>query len=273
MWEPIENTGERVAALLCVEPTEFEERLAPRAYSLLGVERLRGLLGRHRGEAAASGIAECAQYMTERMTRGVPIEHVEPLFHSFIAGPVQIARAYSVEQLVDAAVRTLTIFGSAAEVFLPDEEASRDGVTRRTSAFIRQLRRTFAGGDDDLQRRFHVKLQREQSAPAVYVDYANGPVVMQVASVPASPNQAPPAEAELKAKILDLEVVRREFDGNQIEPLLMLNVHSLREPLDEDVLKISTSAHDQIRRYADWAKLRVIEVSSASEAAKELEAL
>ncbi|SDI59627.1 hypothetical protein [Variovorax sp. OV700] len=273
MWEPIENTGERVFAILCVEPLGPEaEHLAPQAYVLLSAERLRSLLGRARGDSASAMLSECAAFMTDRLVRGAPIEQVQPLFHSFSLGPVQQARAYSVEQFLDATVRTLTVFGSAADLYAPDL-LSPPNATRRTSEFIRQIRRTFAAGDDERQRRFHVRLQREQDAPIVFIDYAVGPVVLQVASVPSSSNQAPPAEAELKGKILDLEVVRTEFGVNRFEPTLMLNVRSLTEAPDSDGTRIAKEAHEQIRRYAEWAKVRVIEVTSAGEASSELERL
>jgi hypothetical protein len=273
IWEPIENTGERVVALLCVEPLEESaDELPPATYGLLSIERLRALLGRHRGDAAKGVLAECAAYMTNRQMRGEPIEQVQPLFRGFTVGPVRQARAYSVDQLLDAATRTLTVFGAVVD-WSNETEPDRTDTTRRTADFIRQVRRAFAAGDDERQRRFHVRLQRENDAPIVYVDYASGPVVLQVASVPATSNQAPPAEAELKGKILDLEIVRSEFGGNRIEPTLMLNVRSLVEPNDKESHRIASHAHDQIRRYADWAKVRVIEVTSASQAAGELERL
>jgi len=53
----------------------------------------------------------------------------------------------------------------------------------------------------------------------------------------------------------------------------MLNTRSLEEPLDEEGLRVAQVAHAQIRTYAEWAHLRVIEVSSATAAAKVLETL
>lgn len=273
MWEPIEGTEERIVALLCIEPAEASaEEMAAGTYLVLPQDRLRIILGRARGDAAYGMLSECARYMTSRQSRGEPIEHVRPLFHGMTIGPVYQARAFSIDQLVDAAVRTLSAFGTAGEL-IGDGQADRPEITRRTAEFLRQIRRTFAAGDEERQRRFHVRLQREQNAPEVWVDYAAGPVVMQVASVPASANQAPPAEAELKAKILDLQIVRQEFEGNRFEPALMLNVRSLELPADDASKRIALNAHQQIRRYAEWANLRVIEVASAGAAAAELERL
>jgi hypothetical protein len=272
MWEPIEGTGERVVALLSVEPSEDSaDHLAPGTYLVLGQERLRAILGRIRGDSAFGVLSECARYMTSRQLRGEPIEQVQPLFRGFTTGPIHQARAYGVDQLLDAAIRTLSAFGSSSDLFGESDPVRPSN--RRSAEFLRQIRRAFAHGDEEKQRRFNVRLQREQSAPEVWVDYANGPVVLQVLSVPGSVNQAPPAEAELKSKILDLEVVRKEFDGNRIEPSLLLNVRSLESPLDEGGKRVAQQAHEQIRRYAEWASLRVFEVTSASDAARVLETL
>lgn len=273
LWEPIEGTGERVVALICVEPVEdCVDDFSPATYVVLKAERLRALLGRYRGEAASRVLAECAEFMTSRQVRGEPIEQIRPLFHGFQVGPIGQARAFSVEQLFDAAVRTVSAFGSSDEMLVL-EESQQPASTRRTAEFLRQVRRAFAGGDEDRQRRFHVRLQHAQTAPEVWIDYANGPVVMQMASVPGSPNQAPPAAAELKAKLLDLEVVRSEFGGNPIRPTLMLNVRALESKLDPESEKIARHAHAQVLTLAEWAKLNLIEVSSATSAARILETL
>lgn len=273
LWEPIESTGERVVALLCIEPVEGRsDTLRAETHVVLNAERLAALLGKRRAQAAFNVLSECAAYMSSRQMKGEPLEQVQPLFHGFTVGPIHIARAFSPKQLLDAAVRTLTIFGDAGDLFFEDHVIPAD-VTQRTADFIRQLRRTFAAGDSERQRRFHVKLQREQNAPAVVIDYAANHVLLQITSVPGSPNQAPPAESELKSKILDLEIVRDEFGSNKVEPTLMLNVRSLEETNDAETIKVARRAHDQMLRFADWAKLNVIEVRSATQAAEELERL
>lgn len=273
MWEPLASTGERIVALLCVEPSpECTDELRPGTYPVLKPERLRALFGRQRGDAAAGVMAECAQYMSSAQATGVPIEELRPLFRGFALGPVHQARAYSVSQLLDAAVRTVSAVASADDMLI-EAETDRPDQTRRTAEFLRQVRRAYAAGDDDLQRRFRVRLQREQSAPEVWVDYADGPVVLQVASIPATPNQAHPAEAELKSKLLDLEVVRAEFDGNHIIPTLLLNTRALEEPVNNAGLEVARSAHAQFLRYAEWAKLRVLQVATPAAAVHALDEL
>lgn len=273
LWEPLPGTGERVAALVSVEPTSgATDELLAGTYPVLKPERLRAIFGRRRGDAAAGVIRECAAFMTSRQLAGVPLEQVAPLFSGFILGPILQARAYGIEQLLDAAVRTVSSIGSADEI-LVETDSNRPGLTRRTADFLREVRRVFSDGDDLLQRRFHVRLQREQSAPEVWVDYAAGHRVVQAASVPGSAKQASPAELELKSKLLDLEVVRDEFSGNRFEPMVLLNVRSLEEPASEDALKLAKRAHEQFRRYADWAKFEMLEVSSPDAAAHALERL
>lgn len=273
MWEPVPGTGERIVALLSVEPAASSiDEVLPGTYRILRPDRLRAIFGRKRGDGAAGVLRECAKYMTSRQLAGVPLEEVKPLFAGFSLGPIHQARGYSLEQLLDAAVRTVSSLGSADEI-MTDTDVSRPGQTRRTAEFLREVRRVFSDGDDVRGRRFHVRLQREQAAPEVWIDYASGPVVVQAASVPASAKQGPPAESELKAKMLDLEVLRDEFSGNRFEPALLLNVRSLEQPVDADGLKVATEAHAKFLRYATWAKLRLIEVSTAAAAAEALERL
>jgi len=229
------------------------------------------MLGRARGDSSHRMLVECAAFMTGRQVRGEPIEQLRALFHGMELGPVHQARGYAAEQVLDAMVRTVSAFGTIEEE--PEIDGVQPAATRRTADFLRQVRRTFAAGDEERQRRFHVRLKHDQSVPEVWIDYAAGPTIVQVATVPGSANQAPPAGAELKSKILDVEVVRRIFEGNRVEPTLMLNTRSLEEPLDEEGLRVAQVAHAQIRIYADWARLRVIEVSSATAAAKVLETL
>lgn len=272
-WEPVASTGERIVALLCVEPApESAAELRPGTYPVLKAERLRALFGRQRGDAAAGVMTECAQFMTSSQTAGVPIEELKPLFRGFALGPIHQARAYSVAQLLDAAVRTVSAVASADDMLL-EAEVDRPEQTRRTADFLRQVRRAYAGADDDRQRCFRVRLQREQNAPEVWIDYADGPIVLQAASVPATPNQAPPAEVELKSKLLDLEVVRAAFEGNRILPKLLLNTLALEQPLNDEGLAVARKAHEQFLRYADWAKLQVIQVSTPADAVEALEAL
>lgn len=272
MWEPVQSTGERIVALLAIEPAlESAHELPPGTYPVLKPERLRAIFGRQRGDAAIGVMAECAQFMSSSQLAGDSLEQLKPLFRGFTLGPIQQARAYSVSQLLDAAVRTVSAVASADDMMI-ESEAVRPDQTRRTAEFLRQVRRGFAAGDDDKQRRFHVRLQRH-NAPEVWIDYADGPLVLQAATVPASANQAPPAEAELKSKLLDLEVVRAEFEGNRMLPTLLLNTRALHEPANAESLTLARSAHDQFLRYADWAKLRVFEVATPADAVTALESL
>jgi len=273
LWEPVPGTGERIVALLSVEPerTSDDELLAG-TYPVLKVDRLRTIFGRKRGDAAAGVMQECAQYMTQRQQAGVPLDELKPLFSGFILGPVYQARAYSIDQLLDAAVRTVSAFGTAEEI-LAENEPARPGQTKGTAEFLREVRRVFAGNDEMRQRRFHVKLQREQSGPELWIDYASGHRFIQAASVPGSTKQAHPAESELKAKLLDLEVLRDEFKGNAFEPAILLNIRSLESPTSNEAFNVAKHSHEQFKRYADWAKLRIIEVSTPSAAAEALERL
>ncbi len=271
MWEPVVGTGERIVALLSVEPSDSSvDEVVTGTYPVLLPERLRAIFGRKRGDAAAGVLRECAEFMSARQLAGVKLEELTPLFNSFMLGPVHQARAYSMEQLLDAAVRSVSSLGRADEI-LAETDMGRPGQTRRTADFLRDVRRMFAG-DEDRLRCFNVRMQREAEAPEVWIDYAAGPRVVQVASVPGSVKQEHSARSELKSKLLDLEIVREEFGSNPIQPALLLNIRSLESPLDDDALKVARAAHEEFRRYAEWTKVRLIEVSSAGAAAQALEA-
>ena len=272
-WEPLPGTGERIVALICIEPlSQHSFELLPGTYPVIQPERLRAIFGRKRGDAASGVLKECAEFMSMRQGQGTRIEDVSPLFSGFALGPIFSARAYGVEQLLDAAVRTVTAFGSAEDL-VSEAESHRSIQSRRTAEFLRELRRVFSVADESRAKRFNVCLRREQEAPEVWVDYASGSRIVQAVSVPNSKKQAPPAELELKAKVLDLEVVRDEFKGNNFMPTLLLNVRALEEPPDEVALAVARQAQQKIQQYARWAGLQLIEVSTPEAAAKVLEAL
>lgn len=262
LWEPLPGTGERIVALVSVEPEPgLHLDLEAATYPVLSQDRLRAILGRRRGDAAFGVLHECASFMSDKQSAGVTLDDLRPLFTGFTLGPILRAHAYSVEQLLNAAVRTVSAFGSADDILIEAEQPQRPQ-TRRTAEFLREVRRIMVDDDDGKLQRFHVRLQREQTAPDVWVDYAQGPRVVQAASVPGSVRQVHPAESELKAKLLDLEIVRREFQSNTFRPALLLNVRALEEQLPDDSLKVAREAHDLFRRYAAWAKVPTIDRKS-----------
>ena len=83
--------------------------------------------------------------MTQRQQAGLPIDEIQPLFRGFELGPVMVARAWSVEQLLDAAVRSVSVFGSAEEMIEEEEARQSPRHLVRTGEFLTQLRLIFTG--------------------------------------------------------------------------------------------------------------------------------
>jgi len=274
LWEPIFGTGERIVALVAVEPHETaNQAIAPATYPVIAAQRLRRLLGRERGNASANVLQECAQYMTHRQRVGLPLEDLRPLFRGFELGPVMVARAWGVEQLLDAAVRSVSAFGSAEEMIEEEEARQSPRHTVRTGEFLTQLRRIFVGHTKELASRFDVPLRGTADVPDVIVDYADGPLIVQVTSLPSTERQAEHTQREAESKLFQLNVARRQMSGNTFTPTLLFNTDALAESAGSEAHKHAEATYARLKRFAEFEGVGVLEAPSPSIAARLLDAL
>jgi len=231
------------------------------------------MLGRQRGNATHGVLKEVAEYLTHRQQAGVPLEQLQAQFHGFKLGPTAIARGYSREQLIDAAVRTISAFGKADDLFEEEEAREAPRHTIRTAEFLKTLKREVAGDDPAIKARFEKVLKPSHDLPELTVDYAFRHWMLQITSLPATPKQAAHALRESQSKLYEIDMIRKNMEGNVIAPVLLVN---------EDVLYNlpSSSAEDEARKMLDRLErlaksngLEMLRSASAFEAADAVAAL
>lgn len=235
-WEPLPGTGERIVALVSLEPHESSQAsLSAGTYSVLAPERLRAMLGRQRGNAALGVLREVADFMTQRQQAGLPVAELQAPFHGFKMGPSFVARGYSVEQLLDAAVRSVSAFGNADD--LVDDEDAREAPrhTVKTAEFLKTLKRHVAGDNSDIKSRFERKMRPSSALPDLTVDYSFKHWMVQITSLPTTPKQASHAQREAQSKLYEIDLLRKSMDGNHVSPILLINEDALSggNPLQE----------------------------------------
>ena len=272
MWEPVAGTGERIVALVSIQPHEnTEHAVAPATYCILGAQRLRQLLGRQRGLGAAGILARCAEFMTQNQLAGLPLESLRPLFHGFEMGPQLVGRAYSIEQLLDAAVRSVSAFGSADAMIEEEEQRTSPRHMVRTAEFLVQLRRIFTAESKDLSSRFDVPLRGPVGLPEVTIDYAYGPLAVQVTSLPSTPKQAEHCEQEAQSKMFELDVARSQMGGNAFRPTLLFNADATAHETGADTRHRAEATRARLVEFAKFKNIDVLDAATPSIAARLLD--
>jgi len=210
--------------------------------------------------------------MTQRQQAGLPLEELRPLFHGFDVGPVMVARAWSIDQLLDAAVRSVSAFGSADEMIEEEETRQSPRHTIRTREFLTQLRRIFVGHDKMHASRFDVPLRGPAEVPDVVIDYAYGPLAVQVTSLPSTARQAENAEREAQAKLFQLDVARKQMGENAFNPTILFNTDVLNEAPGCDARKYAEWTRQRLLGFAKYEGINVLEAETPSIAARLLDA-
>lgn len=273
-WEPIAGTGERIVALVCLEPHESSSKVVSAGtHPVLPVERLRAMLGRQRGNATHNVLREVASFMTERQAAGMPISELDSPFQGFAVGPIAMARGYTVEQLLNAAVRTVSAFGSAEDLVEEEKTQESPHNTVRTSEFLRTLKRFVAGEDKNIIARFERRLQVPAQQLDITVDYAYKQWMVQVTSLPATPNQFVHALREAQSKLYEVDKLRRGMDGNEISPVLLVNEDVLNSDINERGLAQANEMLERLRQLSKADDLQLMQASNPHEAATLVNAL
>lgn len=272
-WEPVPGTGERIVAVLALESdARSRERIASGSHVVIPAERLRAMLGRQRGTASIGVLNEVAEFLTACQAAGQAIERLELPFQGLAFGPVLAARGYSVDQLVDAAVRTVSAFGNADDL-LDDGSPLVSRNTVKTAEFLRSMRRYVAGDDDGLKARFEKRLKPKQGLPDLTVDYAFKQWMVQVTSLPVTPRQAAHALREAQSKLYELDLIRRGMDGNKISPILMVNEDALSTASTTLQRDQAMQMLERLRQLSKSDELELVETSTPEEGAQVLLAL
>jgi hypothetical protein len=260
-WEPIPGTGERIVALIALEPHEATKSVVTaNTYCVLQPDRLRALLGRQRGKSSEGLLKEVAEFMSSHQSAGMPVAELEAPFHGFFVAPPMVCRGYDVDQMLNAAVRSVSAFGNPDIVIDEEAAAATPRSTVKTAEFIKTLKRYVAGDDSDIKARFDKKIKPSALLPDFTVDYAVGKWVVQVTSLPATERQAANALRESQSKLFEIDVLRTEMDGNSISPVLLINEDVL---LHKPTPQATKFAHQMLDRLDQLSKSRGIELMKA----------
>ena len=218
------------------------------------------LLGRQRGAASTGLLKEVADFLSMNQSAGLPVADLKAPFHGFHMAPTMVCRGYDLDQMLNAAVRSVSAFGHADAMIEDEASVETPRSTLKTAEFIKTLKRYVAGDDPDIKVRFDRKFKPSKQLPDLTVDYAFNKWVVQVTSLPATEKQAYHALRESQSKLFEIDVLRDEMDGNAIAPVLLVN---------EDVLLYSPSpvaldhANRMLERLLQLARARQVEVMQA----------
>lgn len=268
-WEPVAGTQERLVALIAIESDPRSTIAIPAGtHVVIPADRLRAMLGRQRGTASAGLLNEVAEFMTSCQLAGQTLAQLEVPFVGLVVGPSMVARGYSVDQLVDSAVRSVSAFGNADDLLDDGEGTSTSRNTVKTAEFLRSVRRYVAGDDDRVKARFEKRLKPRDGLPDLTVDYAFNRWMVQVTSLPTTPRQAVHSIREAQSKLYELDLIRRGMEGNEISPILMVNEDAF---LTASTTQQKDQANQMLSRLKQLTKtdgLELVETSSPEEAAQ-----
>lgn len=271
-WEPNPGTGERFVAIVAVSPESgLEGRLGLGAHVVLTAPKLRAMFGHEQANASIGILQQAASLIAEQLVKGASLEKIRAPFAGFAAGEPRRVNAWSVEQLLDTAVRSVSAIGSPDAILGQGDELDTGRSTYRTTEFLRKLRREFAGQDRTRRARFEQRLPNIGGLPDIILDYAFERWLVQVTSLPGTRRQVAASEREAKAKILELDMAQKKFseDRNSSESLVLVNAAIL----EDEQASIARAQLPMLNALAKAYRSEVRLVDSPAEAAEVLESL
>lgn len=273
-WEPVAGTGERVVALIAIEPHESTQvMISARTYCVLPPDRLVALVGRQRGNASKGILQKVADYMSLQQAAGMPLTDIEPPFYGFVVAPLMTCRGYDVDQVLNAAVRSVSAFANA-DVMVEDEAAiDTPRSTVRTSEFIKTMKRYVAADSAEVRARFDKRFRPRDSHLDLTIDYAFNRWVVQVTSLPATERQAHNAMREAQSKLFEIGLLRQVVDGNQLSPILLINEDVLVHSPSDQALAHATRMRSRLLELARLEDVELLQVATPEEGADKVKAL
>ncbi|MDP3699310.1 MAG: hypothetical protein Q8R72_00225 [Hylemonella sp.] len=211
--------------------------------------------------------------MTQRQVAGMPVSELEAPFHGFQMGPSLVARGYSIDQLLNAAVRTVCAFGTADDLIEEEESRETPRNTVRTTEFLRALKRHAAGDDKEIGARFEKTLRGSALMPEISVDYAYQQWMVQVTSLPATPKQAMHALREAQSKLYEIDLLRKTMDENTIRPVLLINDDVLNSSLNDSGKEQASRMLERLQQLSKADQLDLLQASTPYDGARQILAL
>ncbi len=272
-WEPYIGSGEKVVALIAVAPSlESSHAVRPQCYSVLPEKRLTAMLGKSKGASARAILGQCCEYLTERLRAGLELSEVVPPFSGFSVGATRRSRGRTIKQILDAATRSVSAFGSIEEIFPDDAELARHATTTRE--FLSKVRKSDFGvrAKDRFNKRLKVSLI-DENAPEVTIDYCHANLIVQATSLPSNNNQLLDLRQEAESKFFEIQNLRKRTGSNSWVTKMFLNIEALEIAASDQSRELATKARSDIEYFAREEKVELVCVESADAAIAKLESL
>lgn len=261
-------------ALIAVEPHESTEILvAAKTYCVLTPERLNVLLGRQRGAASRGVLQEVAAFMSSHQAAGMPLSELVAPFHGFVVAPPMMCRGYDVDQLLNAAVRSVSAFAPPDAMADDEVAAETPRSTVRTAEFIKHLKRQVVGDDPRIKSRFDRKFHAAGSKLDLTIDYAFRRWMVQVTSLPATERQAHHALREAQSKLYEFGLLRSAMDGNPISPILLVNEDVLQSTPSEAARAHATRMLTRLTELTRVGGIELLQVATPEDGAEKVRRL
>lgn len=242
--------GERIVAMIALEPDASSSiLLSPACYVVIPADRLRAMLGKQRGSAAAGILARAAEFITLRQQAGLPLDEIDAPFMGMEPGTIRSIRGHSVEQLLDACVRMCSAFGTS-DTILEDSDPHAARHTIRTAQFIATVRRKITTRFPELKECFEKTLFPQQDLPPLTVDYAAQKWLVQITSLPSTAKQFENTQREAQSKLFEIDLIRKYMGANSIAPILLVNEDALVNPASAEAHTIALAMQERLGQLA-----------------------
>lgn len=266
-WEPIPGTNERITALIGLLPrADSSIHFPPAAHCILPLQRLKSMMGNSRGNSAHGILIEAAQFITHQLKCGAELEDISAPFTGFTVGTPRTIRGFSEKQLLDAAIRMVSTFGSHIEIL--EESADLRTITASTRDFIKKVKSQYAGEVETRRERFNQKTFANGIA-RVTIDYQYEKWLVQFASLPSTTYQQPYSLREAESKLFEILTVKTTIDA-PICPLLIINSKALSHS-DDEARTLAQSAFTHFQGLASTHNIEVFSAKNESTAVDKLE--
>lgn len=260
--------------MIALEPHDSTQVvMAAKTYCVLSPERLVAMVGRQRGNASKGVLQQVADYMSSQQAAGMPLADLVPPFHGFVAAPLMTCRGYDVDQVLNAAVRSVSAFASADAMIEEEAAAETPRSTVRTSEFLKTMKRYVASDDAEMKARFDRRFRPRNSQIDLTIDYAFSRWIVQVTSLPATERQAHHAMREAQSKLFEIGLLREVMDGNALSPILLVNEDVLVHSPSDSALGYASRMQMRLSELARFGNVELMQVATPEEGAEKVRAL
>ncbi len=269
-WVPYIGSGEKIVALIATKPhINSIKNSPPKAYVVLPEKRLLSMMGTSRGISATAILKQSEEFINQRLLEGLDLEDALPPFEGFNVGGVRKGAGWALKQILEAAVRSVSVFGSTEDFF--QEEVEEERHTATTREFLKRIQKSSFG--KDVKDRFNKRLQPPMAnAPEITIDYCHEKLLVQATSLPTTKRQELDLKREAVSKLYEIIGMQKNTAANWL-PKLFLNVEVLDSATTGEAKNIALKAQEVIRFYANEQKVGLVIVHSTDDAIEKLELL